>query len=135
MANALYNKAREGFLNGDIDWISDDIKAVLVDNTYTPNLNSHQYLSSIAAPKRMAFTSNFGGKTSTLGVADADDELISPGPGAGTIQYVVIYKDTGLDTTSPLIVVLDTCGGTGLPAAATGDDVSLVWDASGIFNL
>jgi hypothetical protein len=31
MANALYDKAREAFLNGDLDWTNDTIKVVLLD--------------------------------------------------------------------------------------------------------
>lgn len=31
MASALYDKAREAFLNGDLDWLNDTIKVILVN--------------------------------------------------------------------------------------------------------
>jgi hypothetical protein len=48
---------------------------------------------------------------------------------------VVLYKDTGDETTSPLIACLDSV--TGLPITPTGADVLLHWDngASKIFKL
>ena len=36
MANKLYDKAREAFLKGDIDWLNDTVKVVLVDTADTP---------------------------------------------------------------------------------------------------
>lgn len=35
MANVLYDKGREGFLDGSIDWDTDDIRVVLCRSTYT----------------------------------------------------------------------------------------------------
>jgi hypothetical protein len=31
MANALYDRAHEAFLNGDLDWLNDTIKVILVN--------------------------------------------------------------------------------------------------------
>ncbi len=40
MANALYDKGREAFLRGQIDWINDDIRVILIDAAdYTVNLD------------------------------------------------------------------------------------------------
>ena len=55
MANALYDKGRQGFLEGSIDWDTDTIKVVLIDTAdYTVNLATHQYLSDIPAAARVA---------------------------------------------------------------------------------
>ena len=43
MANALYDKGREGFLDGSIDWDTNTIKCVLIDVAdYTVNLSTRQ---------------------------------------------------------------------------------------------
>lgn len=136
MANTVYTKALEGFLGADIDWTVDNIKAVLVDGaSYTPNLATHQFRSDI--PAVLATSGNLASKTLTGGVADAADVTISPGPVAGNITYVVLFKDTGVAGTSRLICLLDTAGGSGLPVAANSTDVSLVWDngATKIFKV
>ena len=55
MANGLYDAARESFLNADIDWSVDDIRAILVDTgTYTVNLTTHNFLDDIPAGARIA---------------------------------------------------------------------------------
>ena len=48
MANSLYTKAKQGLIDGSIDLDTDDIRVVLVDGAdYTPNLATHQFLTSI----------------------------------------------------------------------------------------
>ena len=55
MANGLYDASRESFLNEDIDWSVDDIRAILVDTgTYTVNLTTHNFLDDIPAGARIA---------------------------------------------------------------------------------
>src|SRR4051812_41488182 len=113
MANALYDKGRQKFLEGSIAWLTDNIKAVLVDGgAYTPNLSTHEFLSDIAGGARIATSANLATKTSTAGVADADDVTFTAVSGVQS-EYVVLYKDTGVAATSPLICIIDTA--TGLP--------------------
>lgn len=135
MANALYDKGREAFLSGDIDWISDDIKVVLVDTgAYTVNLSSHQFLSSVDPSARIATSSNLTSKSATNGVADAADVTLSSVSGVQS-EALVIYKDTGSASTSPLIAYIDTA--TGLPVTPDGSDITITWDSGSnkIFKL
>jgi len=135
MANAVYGKAREKFLNGDIDWANDDIKAVLVDTAaYAVSIDSDEFLSSIPAGDRIATSGNLASKTSTLGVADAADVTFSTVTG-DVSEAIVIYKDTGDAATSPLIAYIDTA--TGLPITPNGGDITIRWDsgANKIFKL
>lgn len=47
MANAMYNYTKVNSLNGNIDWDTDTINAILVASGYTPNIDTHQFRSSI----------------------------------------------------------------------------------------
>lgn len=135
MANAVYGKAREKFLNADIDWAADNIKAVLVDTAaYAVSIDSDEFLSSIPAGDRIATSGNLASKTSTLGVADAADVTFSTVTG-DVSEAIVIYKDTGDAATSPLIAYIDTA--TGLPITPNGGDITIRWDsgANKIFKL
>lgn len=133
MASGLYASGREGFLDGSIDWDTDDIRAVLVDTgTYTVDLathNMHDDLSGIVAT-----SSNFSGKTVTGGVADASDVTFSAVSGS-TVEAIVIYKWTGSSATSRLIAYIDTA--TGLPVTPNGGDITVAWDSGSnrIFKL
>ena len=135
MANALYDLGRQAFLEGSIAWFTDSIKAVLVDTTlYTVNLATHQFLSSIASGARVSTSGNFTTKTSSAGVADADDVTFSLVTGA-QVEAIVIYKDTGSPATSPLIAYIDTA--TGLPVTPNGGNITVQWDngSNRIFKL
>ena len=123
MANALYDKGREGILDGTIAWSTDNIKAVLVDTgTYTVNLATHANLSDITAGARVATSANLASKTSTGGVADAADQTFTAVTGA-SVEAIVLYKDTGTAGTSRLLCYIDT--GTGLPVTPNGGDITV----------
>lgn len=135
MANGLYAKAKEGLLNGTINWATGNIKAVLVDTgTYSPSLSTNQYLSDITSGARIATSANLTSKTVTGGVADAADVVFSAVSGA-TVEAVVLYQDTGTASTSSLIAFIDT--GTGLPITPNGGDITIQWlnGSSRIFAL
>ncbi len=138
MANAVYDKAREAFLGADIDWLADNIKAVLVDAAdYTINLATHQYLSDIPSGARVATSGNLASKTATAGVADAADVTFSAVTGDPS-ELIVLYKDTGSAATSPLIAAIDTVAGpTALSVTPNGGDITVAWDngSNKIFKL
>lgn len=134
MANAMYDPGRNAFLNGDIDYSNDTIQVVLVDtDDYTVDLVNHQFLSSVAAGARVA-TSALTGKTASAGVADALDTVFSSVSG-DVSEALVLYQDTGNETTSRLIGYIDTA--TGLPVTPNGGDITVTWDngANRIFKL
>jgi hypothetical protein len=133
--SGLYDKGREGFLDGSINWASDNIKAVLVDaGAYTASLGSNQNLSDISSGARIATSGNLTSKTVTGGVADAADVTFSAVSGV-TAEAVVLYKDTGSASTSRLIAYIDTASG--LPVTPNGGDIVVTWSnaANKIFKL
>lgn len=135
MANALYDKGREGFLDGTIDWDTDNIKIVLIDEADdTINLASDENLADRAAGSRVATSGNLGSKTVTAGVADAADVTFSAVTGDQS-ESIDIYQDTGSEATSRLIANIDTA--TGLPVTPNGGDITVTWDsgANKIFKL
>lgn len=134
MANALYDAGRDAFLNGNIDWVNDTIKVVLVDAAdYTVNLTTDDNLDDIAAGGRVA-TGTLTSKTTSAGVADAADLTFSTVSGDQS-EALVIYKDTGVESTSTLIAYIDSA--TGLPVTPNGGDITIQWDAGAnkIFKL
>jgi hypothetical protein len=136
MSNALYDKGRQAFLEGGIAILTDNIKAVLINTAgYTVNLATHQYLSDIPAGGRTAtLATNMGTKTSTAGVFNAAN-ITFPAVTGVVSQAVVLFKDTGTATTSPLICYIDNA--TGLPVTPNGGDITVNWDtgANKIFKL
>jgi hypothetical protein len=133
MSNQLYGKAREKFLgtNGvnSIDWLADEIRAMLVDITqYTVNINVDEFLSDVPALAQVTPVAGcpiLGVKTATLGVANASGATFGSVSGANC-GALLLFKNTGNQTTSPLIAYIDTA--TGLPVAPNGGPVAIQWD-------
>lgn len=135
MSNALYDAGRAGFLDGSISWSDDTIKIVLVDAAdYTLSLSADDNLDDVTAAGRVATSAALTSKTSTAGVADAADVTLSSVTG-DQAEYLVIYKDSGVESTSSLIAALDTA--TGLPVTPSGGDITVTWDSGSnkIFKL
>lgn len=135
MANALYDKARQRFLEAQINWMTDTIKVLLVDTgAYTPNTGTHEHLSDIATAARVAGPVTLTGKATTGGAAAAAD-CTFPSVSGASIEAIIIYVDTGSESTSPLIAIIDTA--TGLPITPNGGDIIVVWDrgANKIFKV
>ncbi len=126
MANTLYDYARQRFLEGQLNWLTDTIKVNLVDTgAYTPQTAIHQYLADIPLSARIAGPVTLTSKSTTGGAADAADCTFTSVSGA-TIEAIVICKDTGSEATSPVIAYIDTA--TGLPITPNGGDIIVTWD-------
>ncbi len=126
MANTLYDYARQRFLEGQINWMTDTIKVLLVDTgSYTPQTAVHQYISDVGSSSRIAGPVTLTAKATTGGAADGADITFTSVSGA-SIEAIIIYVDTGTESTSPLIAYIDTA--TGLPITPNGGDIIVTWD-------
>lgn len=108
---------------------------MLVDaQDYSVNLGSHEFLSDVPSIGRIAVSTTLTGRTTTGGVADADDVTFTAVTGDQS-ELLVVYKDTGTEGSSPLIAYIDTA--TGLPITPSGGDITVVWSngSNKIFKL
>jgi len=138
MANALYVSFRNGVLGSHatyVDLDADTVKAVLIDHgTDTPNVSTDDFYNDISAGLVGSMSSAFTTKTIgsvAAGVFDADNVTFTAVSG-NSVESVNILKDTGSAATSNLIAYFDT--GTGLPVTPNGGDITVTWNASGIFT-
>jgi hypothetical protein len=134
MANALYDPGREGFLDGSIDWDTNDIRAMLVLSTYT-FVASHKFVTDLGSVDN-GRTAALSGKTVTNGVANASNTSLVA-TAATASKAIVIFQHTGVDSTARLIAYIDTPT-SGLPfTPAAGQTVNITWDtgANKIFKL
>nr|WP_313379356.1 hypothetical protein [Moraxella sp.] len=126
MANTLFDNARQMFLEAQINWMTDTVKCILVNTgAYTVQTATHKFLSDISSSARATAPVTLTAKSTVGGAANAADCTFTSvsGPSIGAI---VIYKDTGSESTSPLIAWIDTA--TGLPITPNGGDIIVTWD-------
>jgi len=132
MSNAIFDKAREAFLTGKIDWLGDTIKAALCRGT-KPDVEADEHLSDIST---VALSEPLTGKTAKDGVAAAASILFRDLT-ADNVDCLVIFQDTRDPKTSRLIACIDTLATGTFPVSGNGGDIQIMWDrgANRIFKL
>jgi hypothetical protein len=134
MANALYPKWKEQLLqfttNNNLS--AGTVKVALVDTGVYTYSSADQFYSSVSAAV-VGTPQTIGSKTFANGVFDGADVSFTAVTG-NTVEALVIYVDTGTAGTSPLVAYIDTSV-TGLPVTPNGGDITVTWNASGIFAL
>jgi hypothetical protein len=125
---------------GSIAWQADTIKALLAKPGYTPNQTTHQFRSSVTAQEFAAGGGYTAGGTAIGTPTKAFATLTTTLDGndiawtnlSGTVRYVVVYKSRGgADTADELIGYVDLGG----DQVLVGADLSIIWNAAGIFTL
>lgn len=135
MANALYTQFVNSYMTqaaNQVNLVSDTIKVTAVDLAdYTLDIANHDFFNDIPMAARVA-TATLAGKTVTGRTFDATDTTLS-GVTGDQFEALVIWKDTGVESTSRLIAFIDTA--TGLAMTPSGSDIIIQWNAAGIFTL
>jgi hypothetical protein len=147
MANALYNKAKQGLLSGLIDLDTAVIKCALVSG-YTPTMSSstHEFVSDVvSAGGTLQGATAMTGCTTTNGVFNADPTTMLSVPAGAACSRVLIYQASavtgGADVATNaqrVIALIDTAaGGASFSITPNGGNITITWDtgASKIFAL
>ena len=134
MANAIYPKYKEAIIDASANVDINDltVKCALLQATET-YLATDTFLSDITAGAVIGTAQTLNNTTVLNGLFDADDVTFTAVSGAQVVT-LLIYIDTGTPATSRLVAWLDT-GVTGLPVTPNGGNISVTWNASGIFQL
>jgi len=133
MASALYDKGREGFLDGSIDWDTDDVRVMLVKTGYSFNA-ADDFLDHVSGSYDNGRTVALGSKTVASGVAGAAVTSLVATAAVVSIA-IVIYKYNVADGAARLIAYIDGASFPFTPAAS--QTVNITWDtgANKIFKL
>jgi hypothetical protein len=139
MANALFQSYVQNRLTNvsgfDLSAAGVNVKLVLVDHADdTPAPTTDDFFNDIASAARVAISGNLANKSVTARVFDADDITLTAVTG-DQFESIVVYRDTGTESTSDLIAFFDTA--TGLPFTPSGGDITITWDngANKVFKL
>lgn len=138
MANALYPLWKEALIQGLANAAlngsgTTGVYCALVDTGVYTYSAAHQFFSSITGV--VGTEQEIGAtKTYTNGIFDGADVTYPSVTGSTAEALVIFVKNAGASTTWRLVAYLDT-GVTGLPVTPNGGNISVSWNASGIFAL
>lgn len=123
MTAVLYKKGahRVGTAQMNLDTAS--FKVAVVAPTYVPNFATDEFLTSISSHRvgvDQALDQSY-----VDGVFDAEDALFPAVAAGSTVYAVVIYQDTGVAGTSPLLYFSDEI--TGFPFNTSGAEFEIRW--------
>lgn len=133
MPNAIYPKYKEALWlqSANSNANTGTVKVALVDTGVYTYSAAHEFLTSLTGVVGTAQI--VGSKTFTDGVFDGADVTYTAVTG-NSAEALVFYIDTGTAATSRLVAFIDT-GFSGLPVTPNGGDITLSFNASGIFAL
>jgi hypothetical protein len=136
----MYGQALLKAFNKEIDYDTDTIKVMLCTSAYTPNQDTHVYLSDVTsevtgtgytaggatlASKTITYT----GATNVTALDAADVTWASS---TITARYAVIYDDSPATTaTKPLLGYVDF----GVDQSSSNGNFTITWDAAGLFTI
>ena len=140
MANALYPKWKEAIIQATSNSAlngsgTTGVYAVLYDVGAGGAYDSaDEFYSSISAGVVGSEVEIGATKTYTNGVFDGADLTFTSVSGAQSEALIIFVKNAGANTTWRLVAYLDTSI-TGLPVTPNGGNITVAWNASGIFGL
>jgi hypothetical protein len=123
MASAHYNLTLKKFLDADVDMLVDNIDVRLVRVSAYTFSQAHDFADDL--PAAIVTDVRLGTKSTTAGEFDAADAVFTSVPAGAAIDALVIYKNTGSASTSPLIAYID-----GFSVTPNGGDITVQWQNS-----
>lgn len=143
-AFSKFHKFIQGQINGShfVDFDTSLIKVALVTSVYVPAQATHEFFSEVSANEVSGGNYTVGGLELTSKLVSAPDvngvvkfsadpaTWAVSGTGFTNARYAILYHDTTVATTSPLIAYLNLQQDYGNAAG----DFTLRWDTAGIFT-
>lgn len=133
----FYNTAKKKFVDADIDLLVDTIKVALYTG-YTPDIDTHEFIDDVTTEESgTGYTAGGITLASKTTIVNTSTDLVAfdaadvtwTGLDVGTPSHAVIYKDTGVAATSPVICYVE------ITTASNGGNYTIAWAAGGIFTL
>lgn len=140
MANVIYNIFPYNEIGGgtQIDLDTDTIKVSLHTSSYTPDKVNHAFFSHLTNEISVGGYTAGGQALAGRSLSVTGDNKVkfdasdlSWTANVTGARWAVVYKDTGVTTTSPLICAIDF----GADKDHTGGTFTIAWHADGILYL
>ena len=130
MVDFLYTPFKNSYLSqaaNQVDFDADTIKATLVrSSTYTPNQTTDDFYNDVTTPVSTSAALSMTVSGANVDCTDFSFTAVSAG---AAIDLMVLYKDTGVSTTSRVAAKYD------VSVTPNGADIDVVVHASGLFTM
>jgi hypothetical protein len=136
----IYNNTYFMVWQGQINYTTDTIKFAMLKSSYTINLNDHVTLEDLVMATNECDDVDYSRKTLTSKAITFDGINNRVSLNADNIEYLnstisaaygVVFQDTGDESTSNLIGVIDFEG----TKSSTNGDFKIIWGAEGMLYI
>lgn len=139
MASNVYTNATKLFGDGDIDWLADTIRVMLLTAAFVPDLDADIFVADVVTDELVGAgyaRITLAGKLSTKDNGNNRTDYIANNPvwaaiAAGeTIGWAIVFKQITNDADSTLIAVLD-----GADVATNGGQITLRFNGTAVSGI
>jgi hypothetical protein len=132
----LFPSARQLFLTGQLNWLTGDMRAILLVDSFVPTF-AEENLDDISSTYIVATSELITGRTAVDGVASSDVIELGLLLSSLLCSKAIIYKDTGVAATSSLILFIGDDGLVSAPFVPVGLEYFIYPNvvAGGLFSL
>jgi hypothetical protein len=139
MASNVFTNATKLFGDGDIDWLADTIRIMLLKSSFTPDLDADIFVADVSADElgvagyaRITLANKFSTKDNANNRTDygADNPVWAALAAGETIGWAVVFKLVTNDADSPVICVLD-----GADVATNGGQITLRFNGTAVSGI
>ena len=138
---AVYNTFKKKIMDGSIDLDTDNINVALLTNAYSANIDTHTMYSDVTAtevPQANGYTTKGTTLAAPVVTVDTTNDLayfdatdVTWATSTITARYAVLFKNSGTNTTSPLIAYVDF----GADKTSDNGNFIITWSSAGILKL
>lgn len=138
MANAVFPKYKEALLGAAANSAitgsgTTGLYAALIDAADYTYSAAHEFYSSAVAGE-VGTPQEITSPTLVSGTVDGNNVTFTAVTGDPCEAIILYRRNAGANTTWRMVAYIDT-GQTGLPVTPNGGDITITWNASGIFTL
>lgn len=135
MSIICYPKGLEAFLQGDVDVLADPIRVIMVTSSYVYS-SAHDALNDVGVGYRVGSSVLLSGKVVSGGTLTANDVTFASVAGGSTVTALIVYQDTGVESTSRLLAYIDRRADmTPISLATNGGNVVWTWPGGRVLKI
>lgn len=132
--NAMYPTGLDAILSADVDVLVDTIKVALISSSYTYS-SAHDFYNDVSAYV-IGTPATLGTKAVASGAFTAATTTFSSVLTGSTVAGLVVYKDTGVSSTSQLLAyICRRSDSVPISVATTGGNIVITWPSGRVFRI
>jgi|ERR1700687_3646249 len=134
MANKIYPKYKAACMGGgpNVNLLTGSIKTIMASTSAYTYSDAHEFLADVPSGARVATSGDLAAKSVGIDGSFKSGNGRCNGVTGITVSAIILYVDSGADSTSRLVAYFDT-GITGLPVTPAGASYNIIPDATGWF--